>query len=47
MTIQLCWALAESGLKSEAYSVTSEQNWHESQHATIIKVQQKPTTAGW
>jgi len=30
----------ESSLKSEAYSVSSEQAWHESQHATIIKVQQ-------
>lgn len=33
-------SVLESSLKSEAYNVTSEQAWHESQHATIIKVQQ-------
>ena len=33
-------SVLESSLKSEAYSVSSEQAWHESQHATIIKVQQ-------
>ena len=30
-------SVLESSLKSEAYSVSSEQAWHESQHATMIK----------
>ena len=33
-------SVLESSLKSEAYSVSSEQAWHESQHGTIIRVQQ-------